>query len=172
MCTSFAHTYIHTQKHAHTHTHTFILIIMADRKMQIFVVLFLLLFFFPALRIPFPSSVFPIFSVIFIFILMIIVFFFRTTCQSRRRNRTKEEVECNQSPICIYLLQSLVPRSLLRYFGGISIFLYESYRARVLDIRKHVSEQMIREIKKKKNEHANVRELERGEEAFFSDEGE
>lgn len=47
---------------------------------------------------------------------------------------------------------SLVPP--LRYFGGISIFLYESYRARVLDIRKHVSEQTMIE-RLRKNEHAS-----------------
>lgn len=61
------------------------------------------------------------------------------------------------------------PRS--RYFEGISIFLYESYRARVLDIRKHVSEQMMIERLRKKRtcELGNRSE---GTERLFFDEGE
>lgn len=94
--------------------------------------------------------------------IMIIVFFSfeRHVTKLRRRNRTKEEVECNQSPpICIYLLQSLVPRSPVTIFWrNLYIFLYESYRARVLDIRKHASEQNDdREIKKKKKANTRVR---------------
>lgn len=73
------------------------------------------------------------------------------------RNRTKEEVECNQFLIYIYLFQSLVPHSPVTiHIGGIFIFLYKSYRTRVSDIRKYINEQtMIESKKKRENEHAN-----------------
>lgn len=163
LCARHLHIHIYIHKNTHTHTHLFLWLIVKCKFLSFY---FCCFFSSPLYAFPFPSSVFPMFSVIFIFILMIIVFF-RTTCQSRRRNRTKEEVECNQSPICIYLLQSLVPRSLLRYFGGISIFLYESYRARVLDIRKHVSEQMIERLRKRKMNTRMLGNWSEGKKRFF-----
>lgn len=83
------------------------------------------------------------------------------------RNRTKEEVECNQFPIYIYLFQSLVPHSPVTiYIGGIFIFLYKSYLTRVSDIRKYVNEQTMIESKKKRETNMRMREQVREKSVF------
>lgn len=83
------------------------------------------------------------------------------------RNRTKEEVKCNQFPIYIYLFQSFVPHSSVTiYIGGIFIFLYKSYLTRVSDIRKYVNEQTTIESKKKRETNMRMREQEREESVF------